>query len=198
MNNLPPIILKVTTKVHDFDAWKKAFDGRVDARREAGILGHNITRGTDDPSLVSVYLPAVDREKLEVFVADMEARMQKSGLTDPPTISLLVPQEERAVHGRQVAAAMLIFDVESYDQWKSSFDSGVEFRKRGGVIGYAVNRSATNPNQVVVFLQAESADKLRELVTSSELAAGMQKAGVRGAPEITLLQDLGLAAQYVN
>jgi quinol monooxygenase YgiN len=198
MSSLPPIVLKVTTKVHDFDAWKKAFDGRVDARREAGILGHNITRGTDDPSLISVYLPALDRAKLDAFVADMETRMQKSGLTDAPIISLLAPQEERAVHGRSVPAAMLTFEVESYDQWKSMFDSGVEFRKRGGVIGYAINRSVTNPNQVVVFLQGESAEKLRAHVTSSELATGMQKAGVRGAPQIVLLQDLGLGAKYAS
>jgi hypothetical protein len=195
---LPSIAATVTVTVGDFDAWKKTFEARAEARKNAGILGHHINRSADDPGVVSVYLPASDRGKLEGFLADMTARMQKSGVSDTPSIALLVPQEDRATRGRALAAAMLSFDVESYDRWKSAFDSGVELRKRGGVVGWAVNRSAANPNRVLVYLQAESAETLRALVTSSELAAGMQKAGVVSAPQITFLHYTGHSAQYAS
>jgi quinol monooxygenase YgiN len=184
---LPPIAATVTFRVADFAEWKKAFDSHEEARRQAGILRQQIHRGTDDPNLVCVYAAASDRGKLQGFFAsdELAARQRAAGILGPPSVVLLVPQESRTVHDRKLAAAMVTHEVEDYDRWKATFDADGEGRTRAGIVGHGIARSATNPNVVVVYVQADSTAQLRALLGSSELAARMQKAGVRSTPEIS-------------
>jgi hypothetical protein len=60
---LPPAAVIVRHPVADFDTWKVGFDDHENARRAAGILGHHINRGRDDPNDVSIYLAVADVEQ---------------------------------------------------------------------------------------------------------------------------------------
>ena len=78
----------VTHRVKDYDAWKKGFDEHATARKEAGVIGHQVSRGVKDPSLVVVYLAADDKAKLEAMFADkaLAEAMKKNGVIGKPTI----------------------------------------------------------------------------------------------------------------
>jgi quinol monooxygenase YgiN len=193
--SLAPIAASVTFRVVDFAAWKKGFDSHEQVRRQAGILGLQINRGTDDPGLVCVFSHATDRDKLQAFLTsdDLKAREREAGVLGPPSIELLVPQEDQAVRGKTLASTVALFEVESYDRWKAAFDAGRELRTRAGIIGHAINRSATNPNRVCVYLQAETAAQLRALHGSAELAASMKKCGVIMPPQIHYLTETAVA-----
>jgi hypothetical protein len=180
MTKRATIAATLMSRVTDFAAWKTAFAAGASRREEAGILGHHIGRGADDPGHVCVLVAATDRDRLERFLA---------GVGGVQEIALLWPQEDRLDWSRPLAAALLSHEVEDYDRWKAMFDAGRETRQRAGVVGHVVARSARDPSQVLVYLQAESTDELRTLLTSSGLAVKMQRAGVTAPPRVSYLSS---------
>ena len=53
-----------------------------------------------------------------------------------------------------------------------------------GVTGHAVFQSVDDPNDVTVWHDFDSADAARSFASSSELREAMQRAGVRGEPQV--------------
>jgi hypothetical protein len=78
-------------RVADFGPWKAGFDARATVRAEAGIVGHAICRGKDDPHDVIVYLQAEHLEQLERFLgsADLKEAMLRGGVQGTPRITLV-------------------------------------------------------------------------------------------------------------
>ena len=56
-----------------------------------------------------------------------------------------------------------------------------------GILGYAINQSAQDPNLVIVYLQAESIDALRAFTSSPALKQVMRDAGVEGPPTLSFV-----------
>ena len=77
-------------------------------------------------------------------------------------------------------------EVNDYTTWRKSYDAFNAERKRMGVAGAAVYRSVDNPNDVTVTHDFKSADKAKEFASSARLKEVMEKAGVKGAPQIWL------------
>jgi quinol monooxygenase YgiN len=98
----------------------------------------------------------------------------------------LTPQEDRTVK-KPSAGAIVVHDVADYATWKAAFDQHDAARKRAGIIGYAVNRRADNPNTVVIYLQAKSLEDVKAFTSSADLKATMQRAGVVSAPHISFV-----------
>jgi hypothetical protein len=213
---LPPIAGTLTHRVASYAAWKARFDLLAAERQRAGILGHAIHRGAGDEGTVCVLLTASDR-------AGLQRGREECGADATAKATVLVPQEDRALRGRVLAVAMLSHDVEDYDRWKAQFDVFGAAWYRAGVVGHSISRSAANPAQVIVTLQAESAQELQAALGSTEglevdvadllegrrpespscnlefarlHRAAFTKAGVCSPPRISLLQDTGHWAEY--
>ena len=77
-------------------------------------------------------------------------------------------------------------EVNDYNTWRKSYDAFNAERKKMGVTGAAVYRSVDNPNDVTVTHDFKSADKAKQFASSAQLKAVMEKAGVKGAPQIWL------------
>jgi quinol monooxygenase YgiN len=75
-------------------------------------------------------------------------------------------------------------EVTDYAAWRKVYDGFDATRRKLGVTGQAVYRSVDNPNDVTVTHDFRSADKAKAFSTSPELKAAMEKAGVKGAPQI--------------
>ena len=74
LNHLPPAAAIVTHEVADFATWKTQFDGHEPARKAAGILGHHINRGLENPNTITVYLAVSDVDKAKAFFASSDIR----------------------------------------------------------------------------------------------------------------------------
>lgn len=73
--------VRIDHHVHDFAAWKAAFD-RDPARRQAsGVWRYRISRKVDDPALVTIDLEFDTAGKAERFLAAMRAVWQGPGAT---------------------------------------------------------------------------------------------------------------------
>ena len=75
-------------------------------------------------------------------------------------------------------------EVTDYATWRKVYDGFDATRKKLGVIAQAVYRSVDNPNDVTVTHDFRSADKAKAFAASAELKTTMEKAGVKGAPQI--------------
>jgi hypothetical protein len=68
-----------------------------------------------------------------------------------------------------MAYAVLHFETDDYESWKSMFDSDPAGRRQAG-IGHVVSRSADNPNEVFVrveFASVDDAKAFRERLVGS-------------------------------
>jgi len=192
---IAPVAILVSHRVADFDAWKKAFDDDMPARKEASCLGHHINRGADDPGWVYVYCPATDVDKVKAFIHSPEVAevMKNAGVEGPPTITFMTPKSADFIPDQKLPGIIVTHAVESYDRWRAAYDEFDGFRKQSGIIGHAVNQELGNPNQVTLYHQANDLGSLHAFVDAPELKETMQRAGVSGAPDIRFVQAVDFA-----
>ena len=75
-------------------------------------------------------------------------------------------------------------DVADYTTWRQHYNGVAAMQRKGGVMAQAVYQSADNPNDVTVTHEFKTLEKAKAFAASPELKAGMQSAGVKGAPQI--------------
>ncbi len=185
--SLPAVALVLSFDVADFETWKSSFDAYRSQRQAAGILGHHINRGKDNPNSLSVYLPATDRAGVEAFFASaaLPEAMKAAGVTTTPRFMWMTPVREAVVWDRETPAFIVTHAVADFDAWLQVYDGAFELRRSQGVVGEAANRSLDDPSVAIVYHQAESFDALEALITNPEILAVMEKAGVVSQPEVS-------------
>jgi ABC-type sugar transport system substrate-binding protein len=75
-------------------------------------------------------------------------------------------------------------EVTDYAVWREAFDAFAPTQKKMGVTFKAVYQSTDDPNDVTVIHDFHSLEKAKTFAASPELKAAMEKAGVKGAPQI--------------
>jgi len=194
---LPPAAVIINHTVADFDSWKGFFEAHEGERKAAGMLGHHINRGRDNPNEVSVYLALSDIAKAQAFAMSptLHDFMKQAGVTSAPQATFMTPVHEQIIWDRSVPAMMVSHTVADFDTWFAGYKHVAGVRQQGGIIGDAVNRGIENPNLVVVYHQAESFDALAAFASSPDLKAAMQQLGVNSAPTFTFVTG-GWAKNY--
>jgi opacity protein-like surface antigen len=109
-------------------------------------------------------------------------RMMKSLLL----ASLLLLGLTMTVQSAQAADVRMYVrhEVNDYATWRKNYDAFKAERNKMGVIGAAVYRSVDNPNDVTVTHDFKTPDKAKAFASSTRLKEVMEKAGVKGAPQI--------------
>ena len=189
MNAVPPVAVLVRHTCTDFDRWKAAFDADEPNRKAAGMVGHHINRSRENPNDVTVFIAATDAAKAQAFASSpaLKATMQAAGVTSAPQVTWITPVSENIVWDRTLPAMLITHTVADFSAWQAGYAKADGVRKAGGIVGHAVNRSQANPNEVVVYHQAESADALAAFAANPELKSAMQAAGVTSAPTFTFV-----------
>jgi len=196
-NQLPPAAVIITQDIADWATWKAHFDGHEATRKAAGMLGHHINRGLENPNIVSVYIAVSDLAGAKAFAAsdDLHSAMIAAGVKGAPTVTWMTPVVEGIVWDREVPAMMISHQVANFESWLAGYQAAEALRQRDGIIGAAVNRSLDDPSTVVVYHQAESVDTLKAFLADPGLKDAMQRAGVTSAPQVTLVTG-GWAKRY--
>ncbi len=197
MSATPPVAVIIRHTCADFDRWKAAFDADEPARKAAGMLGHHVNRGRDNPNDLSVYIAASDLAKAQAFASSpaLKSTMQAAGITSAPEVTWMTPVSQHIVWDRTLPAMMVTHTVADFAAWQAGYAQAQTVRDAGGIIGHAVNRSIANPNEVVVYHQAESHAAITAFATNPDLKAAMQAAGVTGAPSFSFVTG-GWAKMY--
>jgi quinol monooxygenase YgiN len=184
----------VVTTVKDYDAWKTSFDGHVDARKSAGIVGDSIMRGLDNDKTIAVYLPATDVEKLKAFLADptLKDRMKESGVKGKPTIHVIKDlggKPAPSTPGTEIVSAIIKYDTKDYAAFKAAYEAQADARAAAGIIGYGIAQGVDKETEAYLYLQANDAAKLKAYIDAKETKAALKAAGGKGAPKATYYKE---------
>lgn len=79
--------------------------------------------------------------------------------------------------------------VADFSAWKKVYDAHLPFRQKAGLKENHVLHGADDANEVVTLFSASDLDKVREFAESADLRQAMQKAGVIGRPEVSILKE---------
>jgi hypothetical protein len=79
--------------------------------------------------------------------------------------------------------------VQDYAKWRPVFDELKALRDTHSLESEQVFRNNANPNEVFIEMHYRDAAQARAYMTSPELRAGMQRAGVLPPPEVTYLEE---------
>jgi quinol monooxygenase YgiN len=79
-------------------------------------------------------------------------------------------------------------EVKEYSPWRKVYDADLPNRKAHGFKVSGVYTDVKNPNMVTIIGQFASEEAANAFITSPELKEAMGKAGVVGAPEVTILR----------
>ena len=190
---MPTVGAIVQARIKDFDKWKTAFDGHEQARRDAGIIGHDVSRVDGKKNEVAVYVGATDLAALRAFMGseDLKARMKESGVIGKPTITFLTHTEVKPSQDPSATASVNVtHEVADYAAWKPKFDAHADARAAAGVVGYGVSQDPENPNKVSVWLQGTDMEKLKAFTKDKGLKAAMKDAGVKGKPTFLFMNQV--------
>lgn len=80
--------------------------------------------------------------------------------------------------------------VENFAKWKQGFDEGAEMRKQLGINIKGIFQSVEDENYVTIISEMPSPEIAKAVLSSPELKAAGQKAGVISAPEIKFLNQV--------
>lgn len=85
-----------------------------------------------------------------------------------------------------MAIALILHRVAGFDAWREAYDSVADLQKDGGVTDESVHRMAGDPDNVLVIHHFDTVEIAREFLSSPELRAAMDRAGVKGEPRIEI------------
>ena len=174
----------VRHKVKDYAKWKPSYDAHDSLRLASGIHSFVIGRGVDDPNMVLVATKVDDVEKAKAFGKSdhLKKAMAESGVVGTPKMVLLSVPFLSSSAGSDLRT-MSFFTVKDWDTWKTSFETGKQFRKDNGVEDRAYGYDVDDNHKVVVVGAVLDSAKVRAYHKSDSLKARMKTAGVEGTPE---------------
>ena len=190
---MPPYAAVVMHEVKDYDAWKPVFDGHIEARKQAGILGEGVMRGVPNDKLVVIYLPATDAEKVKAMFdsKELKDKMKEAGVKGKPTFLLfkdeggkMAPPDKTGLYG-----AVLQYNVKDFAAFKTALEGQEAARSAAGIIGYGLGQSVDKETQAFVYLQSDDAAKIKTYLDAKETKAAMKEAGAKGQPKVTVVQE---------
>ncbi|MCQ3938109.1 MAG: hypothetical protein DPW18_13825 [Chloroflexi bacterium] len=82
------------------------------------------------------------------------------------------------------------FTVEDLTKWKPVFEEAASLRKNFGSMGVRAFSKADSPNEVTILGEYADKDKAMQLFQSQEFREATQRAGVKGPPEVTFLDEV--------
>jgi hypothetical protein len=78
--------------------------------------------------------------------------------------------------------------VKDFQQWKKLFDGAAELRRAAGERACRIYLRHGSADDVLVSMDWDSLERAQAFLASPKLMEGMQAAGVRELPQITILQ----------
>jgi quinol monooxygenase YgiN len=192
---MPGLGVVITHKVKDYDAWKTAFDGHVQARKDAGIAGHGLMRDTTNDKQVSIWLPATDEAKLKAFMdsKDLKAKMKEAGVIGAPKVVVMKPVAAKMDPTKTgLSAGFVTVKVKDFDAFKAAFEAGAAALETAGIVGWGLGQDTTNAKTAYLHLQSDDAAKVKAYVEAADTKKAWKEAGVIGAAKASYVKEEGM------
>lgn len=80
--------------------------------------------------------------------------------------------------------------VADYGKWKRAFDADAGNRREHGSKGGYLLRNADDPNEIVIVLEWDSIQGMREFAQSPRLKEAMREGGVIDTPDLYMCEEV--------
>jgi quinol monooxygenase YgiN len=182
-------------KVKDYAAFKTAFDAAEAQRKEAGVVAHAVSKDTGKGDTLSIWMASADPSKVEALYATPEAKkaLKEAGVVGAAKVTQLNHAEMSPPSGQAMPkfGALADLKVKDFAAWKAIFDADAALRNEtGGVASYAIAQDPKDPNHVYLWLEGDDKDKIDAYLKSKEHKARDKEAGVKGAPKVSLYENV--------
>lgn len=88
-----------------------------------------------------------------------------------------------------MAKVIVQHHVVDYDRWFPVFTEHQAVRRSHGATGHSVNRSAADPNTIVIVTDFATLEGARAFSQDPSLPAAMERGGVDGAPQVWIVEE---------
>lgn len=88
-----------------------------------------------------------------------------------------------------MAKVIVQHHVVDYDRWFPVFTEHQAVRQSHGATGHSVNRSAADPNTIVIVTDFATLEGARAFSQDPSLPAAMERSGVDGAPQVWIVEE---------
>lgn len=99
---------------------------------------------------------------------------------------------EPAINTTPTTFMIVRHKVKDYASWKPSYDSHDSLRVANGIHSFVIGRGVEDPNMVLVAVKADDVEKAKSFSKSADLKKAMEKSGVVGAPNVSLINSVAL------
>lgn len=82
------------------------------------------------------------------------------------------------------------FTVEDLAKWQPVFEEAAGLRKNFGSLGVRAFSKTDSPNEVVILGEYADKEKAMQMFQSQEFREATQRAGVKGPPEVTFMEEV--------
>ncbi len=79
--------------------------------------------------------------------------------------------------------------VDDFATFRKAFDEGEGIRQSAGSTGNTVYQSVDEPNEIIVRVEFPTADAAKAFSTSQGLRDAMQRAGLKEAPRLLIVEE---------
>jgi len=182
----PDNILVVMHKVKDYDKWLPVFEADDSAQKAAGLTRTVIARGIDDPNMILIGFKMADYDKAKAMGSspELKAKMEKGGVTGPPTMHYENMQMMDTNTNSMLDRLIIFNKVKDYAAWESFFKAHSDVRKNAGLTDRGYGYGFDDNHNITVVFGINDMKKARDYAKSPELKARMDSAGVVGKPDM--------------
>lgn len=106
--------------------------------------------------------------------------------TDSATQTTSIPATVNTIITTPANMAIITHKVKDYSKWLAGYESHDSARLANGLHNYVIGRGFADTNMVLIALKVDDVAKAKAFAKDANLKTAMQKAGVIGAPEITV------------
>lgn len=177
-------VIIIRHKVKDYSKWKAGYDAHDSARLAHGVRNFIIGRGVNDSNMVMVAAKVDDVAKAKEFgaSASLKKAMADAGVTGTPKV-VIADVPFLTTVSRSDLRVMSFFGVKDWEAWRTSFESGKQFRLDNGIEDRGFGHDVDDNHKVVVVGSVLDSAKVVEYYKSDSLKNRMKAAGVEGTPE---------------
>ena len=173
--------------VSDFAIWKKAYDADLERRNQAGLKEMLILKGVENPNSITIIFEFKDIKVVTGMMNDpaLAETMKKAGVISKPVFTTFNVLNSSAAQGN--AYVLVKHKVADFDKWKKAFDGHEKVRKDFKLSLVAVGNEIDDSNSAVVLLCTDKAENIASFLKDSDIKAVMEKGGVVGEPNISIM-----------
>lgn len=171
--------------VAEYSIWRKMYDGMQGMQGPMDVAKSSVYQAVDNPNDVTLVRDFATEDAAKSFFASYTVRNAIRGGGSKAAPNIWITAQAPGATGHEGKVRLFVHHaVAEYSTWRKAYDSFVPAMHKLGVVAQGILQLEGSPNEVIVYHDFSSDGKAKAFAVSPELKSAMQRAGVKGEPQI--------------